>query len=93
MVQARTEGLLQPDLTVWFDLDPAVAAERLATARVPDKFESQPIDFFAAVRQGYARRLAEAPERFARIDAGQSRDAVGAQVAEVVRGFLQRVSA
>ncbi|MFM8823649.1 MAG: dTMP kinase, partial [Limnohabitans sp.] len=42
--------LRQPDLTIWFDLDPAVAAQRLSTARVPDKFESQPQSFFQAVR-------------------------------------------
>jgi dTMP kinase len=44
MVQRLPEGgLRQPDLTVWFDLDPTIAAQRLASARVPDKFESQPL--------------------------------------------------
>ena len=36
------DGVLQPDLTIWFDLPAAVAAQRLAGARAPDKFESQP---------------------------------------------------
>lgn len=43
MVQAvdaiPAPALRQPDLTVWFDLPPAVAAARLAGARLPDKFE------------------------------------------------------
>jgi dTMP kinase len=90
MVQALPNGTLrQPDLTVWFDLDPLIAAERLASARVPDKFESQPADFFAAVRAGYARRQADMPNRFARIDAAQSIDAVGADVSRVVIDWLQ----
>jgi dTMP kinase len=90
MVQALPDGALrQPDLTVWFDLDPLIAAERLVSARMPDKFESQPVDFFAAVRAGYARRQAEMPERFARIDAAQTREAVGADVARVVTPCLQ----
>jgi len=94
MVQQTPVGVLrQPELTVWFDLDPAIAAERLASARVPDKFESQPADFFAAVRAGYARRLAEMPERFARIDAAQSREAVGADVVRAVQTWLQKVGA
>ena len=94
MVQQTPVGVLrQPELTVWFDLDPAIAAERLASARVPDKFESQPTDFFAAVRAGYARRLAEMPERFARIDAAQSREAVGADVVRAVQTWLQKVGA
>ena len=94
MVQALPDGSLrQPDLTVWFDLDPLIAAERLASARVPDKFESQPADFFAAVRAGYARRQAEMPNRFARIDAAQTIEAVGADVSRIVRDWLQRIAA
>ena len=69
-------GLRQPDLTVWFDLDPAVAAQRLAGARVPDKFESQPQDFFARVAGGYGARAAADPGRFLRVDADQPREAV-----------------
>ena len=68
--------LRQPFVTVWFDLDPAVAAQRLAGARVPDKFESQPQAFFARVASGYAARAAADPDRFLRIDADQPREAV-----------------
>ena len=94
MVQALPDGALrQPELTVWFDLDPQIAAQRLASARVPDKFESQPADFFAAVRAGYAKRQAENPSRFARIDAAQSMDAVGADVGRVVTDWLKKVAA
>ena len=84
--------LREPDLTIWFDLPAAVAAERLAAARVPDKFEAQPEAFFAAVAAGYARRCAEAPQRFARIDAHQSREAVWQQVHDVLRhrGYLSQ---
>jgi dTMP kinase len=69
-------ALRQPDVTVWFDLDPAVAAQRLAGARVPDKFESQPQAFFARVASGYAARAAADPGRFLRVQADQSREAV-----------------
>lgn len=84
-------SLRQPDLTIWFDLPAVVAAARLADARVPDKFEAQPGAFFAAVAAGYARRAAEAPRRFARIDANLSREAVWQQVEEVLqaKGWLQ----
>lgn len=91
MVQALPDGRLrQPELTVWFDLDPKIAAQRLASARVPDKFESQPADFFGAVRAGYAKRQAEMPDRFARIDAAQSKEAVGMEVSLVVNEWLKR---
>jgi dTMP kinase len=91
MVQGLPQGgLRQPDLTVWFDLDPAIAAERLASARVPDKFESQPADFFAAVRAGYARRASEMPQRFARIDAAKTREAVALDVARRMNDWLDK---
>jgi dTMP kinase len=80
----------EPDLTVWFDLAPDVAAQRLSTARVPDRFESQPAEFFARVARGYADRAAAAPQRFARIDAAQERHKVWQQLTSVFvrRGWL-----
>jgi len=89
MVQGRADDsapLRQPDLTVLFELDPAIAAQRLAGARVPDKFESQPQTFFEQVHAGYQRRVLENPGRFARIDAAQTRDTVWAAVREAVAG-------
>jgi dTMP kinase len=80
-----TLGVRQPDLTVWFDVPPAVAAQRLAAARTPDKFESQSTEFFERVVAGYAQRAAQQPQRFARIDGNQAIDAVRAQVMAVVR--------
>jgi len=82
--------LREPDLTLWFDLDPAIAAQRLASARVPDKFEAQPVEFFRRVAAGYAQRLADAPQRFARIQADQLIDAVWQDVLMAVqqRGWL-----
>lgn len=80
----------EPDLTVWFDLAPEVAAQRLVGARVPDRFESQPVEFFRRVVQGYAQRAAAAPHRFARIDAAQERHRVWQQLTSVLvrKGWL-----
>ncbi len=80
----------QPDLTIWFDLPPEVAAQRLAGARVPDKFEAQPVEFFRQVAAGYQQRMDETPSRFAKINAHQGREAVWADVFAAVkaRGFL-----
>ena len=88
-VQAASEGsdapLLQPDLTLWFDLAPAEAARRLAQARAPDRFEARGEAFFARVRHGYASRALAAPQRFAQIDAGAQREQVWLQVEDAVR--------
>ncbi|SDY65825.1 dTMP kinase [Variovorax sp. YR266] len=88
--EAGRATLLQPHITLWFDLAPEIAAQRLAGARVPDKFEAQPVEFFSRVAQGYAARAAADAKRFVRIDASQSRDQVWQQVetALVARGVL-----
>jgi dTMP kinase len=86
--------LIQPDLTIWFDIPPEIAAERLAGARVPDKFEAQPVEFFRQVAAGYQKRMDENPARFAKINANQSREAVWADVLQAVesKGFLKSSS-
>jgi dTMP kinase len=83
-VLAQLEGWVQqgrqPDLTLWFDLPPQMAAERRAAVRVPDRFEQQDAAFFSRVRDGYARRMAQAPQRFVRLNAAAERSAVWAQI-------------
>jgi dTMP kinase len=87
-VLAQLEGWVQqgrqPDLTFWFDLPPQVAAERRAAARAPDRFEQQDTAFFSRVRQGYAQRMAQAPERFVRLDADHEREAVWSQIEQAL---------
>ncbi len=83
-------SIRQPDMTVWFDVSPEVAAERLSGTRVPDKFEAQPLEFFRKVVAGYAQRAAQFPQRFVRIDASKERHKVWQQItsAMVRRGWL-----
>lgn len=87
---ADVDMMREPDLTIWFDLPAEVAAERLAGARLPDRFEAQPLEFFTRVAGGYARRAEQALERFARIDANASRHQVWRQITQVLvsRGWL-----
>lgn len=74
----------QPDLTLWFDLPAALAAERRGAARAPDRFETQDESFFHRVRSAYAERAVAAPGRFAVIDAVGPRDEVWARVEQAV---------
>jgi len=74
----------EPDLTIWFDLDPAAAAERRAAVRAPDRFEQQDTAFFERVRAGYARRMMAAPQRFVHLDAAPAPAEVWAQLEAAV---------
>ncbi|MBI3383294.1 MAG: dTMP kinase [Aquabacterium sp.] len=78
------EGL-QPDLTLLFDLPPVVAAERLSTARQPDRFEAQDQAFFERVRGAYLARQQAQPARFALIQADQTQADVAAQIQSELR--------
>ena len=85
-VQMEQGGaLMQPALTLWFDLPAQVAAQRLSGARVPEKFEAQPQAFFENVIAGYARRAGLEPQRFARIHADQTPEGVRAEVLAALR--------
>jgi len=84
-MDAQGRAVRQPDLTLWFDLPPATAAQRLAQARSPDKFESQGVDFFTRVADGYAIRARDFPARFCRIQADRERPVVWADVQQAVR--------
>jgi dTMP kinase len=72
--------LLQPDLTLLFDVPLDVARARLDATRTLDKFEQEQADFFEKVRNEYLRRAAQFPGRIAVIDSTQSIDAVRADL-------------
>jgi dTMP kinase len=95
-VQTQSDGdaILQPDCTLWFDLPAEMAAARLAIARQADRFEGQALEFFQRVAAAYAERAAADSDRFTRIDAALSRDAVAAAVRDalVARGWLRPMS-
>lgn len=65
------QGGLQPDLTLLFDVPVEVSLQRLATARSPDKFESEDTAFFKRIRDTYLRRAEHFPYRFRIIDSNQ----------------------
>jgi len=72
-VQAYPDGsLLEPNLTILFDLPGEIAEARRSKVREPDKFEQMNLDFFEKVRQEYLRRASENPGRFHIVDATKS---------------------
>ena len=79
-VQTGPAGLRQPDLTLWFDLAPALAAQRRTAARAADRLERENLAFFERVRQAYADRAQAAAPRFARIQADAPREQVWQQL-------------
>jgi dTMP kinase len=80
-VQGRHDGsILQPNLTILFDLPGEIAEARRSKVRAPDKFEKMNLDFFDKVRQEYLRRANENPQRFHLVDATKTPDAIWSEL-------------
>lgn len=80
---------LSPDLTLLLDMPKEAASQRLASRlsdrqEQRDRFEQEQDDFFQAVREAYLARAAEAPKRFAVIDAQHSLNDVQAQIEQAL---------
>jgi dTMP kinase len=81
-------GGLEPDLTLWLDLDPETAVRRAlartGSARGEDesRMEREAGDFRERVRQGYRELWQANPERIRRIDASGTVDEVQAAIVE-----------
>jgi dTMP kinase len=75
---------LQPDLTLLFDVPPEIAAQRLVQTRAADRFESEQLEFFAAVRQHYLARAAAHPGRFFVVDSTARPNVIRGQLNELM---------
>src|SRR5208282_6231174 len=68
-LEHRVQGDLEPDLTLYFDIAPAVARQRMTAIKQPDRFEQEQDQFFQHVRDAYLLRVRNAPQRIHIIDA------------------------
>ncbi|MFQ3293330.1 MAG: dTMP kinase [Halobacteriales archaeon] len=75
---------IDPDLTIYLDLDPDTAAQRSDAA---NKFERE--RYLAAVRDNYERLIENEPQRFLKVDATQPPEVVLEKVEEVFEEVLQ----
>lgn len=83
-VQGRPTGLLQPDLTLLFDVPLAVSRARLANGRELDRFEREQDAFFERVRSAYHARAAASQGRLRIIDADRPLAAIQAELAAIL---------
>jgi dTMP kinase len=72
LLEGWVQGLLQPDLTILFDVPVEVGRQRTAGSREADRFERERGEFFERVRSGYLERAKENAARFVVIDASGS---------------------
>lgn len=79
---------LRPDLTLVFDLDPALGLARAKGRGAVNRFEAETLAFMARVRQAYLDRAAAQPARYAVIDATPAQAQVSLDVEQVLAARL-----
>jgi dTMP kinase len=79
---------LQPQITFLFDAPVAVALQRVQKRGQPDRIESETLEFFQRVREGYLARASLFPERFHIIDATVSLEEVQKQIKKILDKFI-----
>lgn len=77
-----------PQLTLLFDLPPALGLARARSRGDANRFEAEAMGFQQRVRAAYLQRAAAAPERYALIDASAPLADVQAAIAEVLEQRL-----
>lgn len=79
-------GSLQPDLTLWLDLDPKVGLTRTDKRGnvAESRFESMDVSFHQKLRDGFAGLAQKHPARIQRINAEVSADAVHSAIIEIL---------
>jgi dTMP kinase len=87
-LNVRATGGVLPDLTLLFDLDPAVGFRRIGRRR-RDHFERQALAFHRRVRRGYLEIQRAEPKRVRIVDAARPPAAVAADVQAIVGEYLR----
>ena len=85
-LESWVQGSLQPDLSLYLDLDLDIAQTRIAD-REKDRMEEEQREFFVRVREGYLAR-AEKFERIVTINAGRPLAVVQADVCSAITHFI-----
>jgi dTMP kinase len=88
LLEGLVQGDLRPDLTLLLDIPVVEGLARARGRSAPDRFESEAVRFFEAVRAEYLDIAAREPERVRVIDAHADADTVAALLHAELRPFL-----
>lgn len=87
-LETLVQGELRPDLTIVLDIDVETGLQRAGSRSSPDRFESEAVEFFERVREGYRQRVAANPAVYAVINAGQPLADVQQDIQQVLDRLL-----
>ena len=79
--------LLSPDLTFYMDISAELSRERISDREL-DRMESESIDFFKKVREGYLQIAQDNPERVVVLDANKTIDELHESIKKIISNKL-----
>ena len=90
LLRFATRGV-SPDLTIFFEMDveQALARRRTGGGEV-NRLDTETLDFYKRVREGYGALIAQSPARWLVIDAAGSPDEVTARMIDAVQSRVMR---
>lgn len=88
-LENAVQGELRPDLTLVFDVPVDIGMQRARQRGELDRFESERMDFFERVRQGYRQRAQACPDRYRILDAALPLQHVQAELLTIVDDWLR----
>jgi dTMP kinase len=92
-LESWTQGLVQPDMTLYFDIPAELGQQRVSAIKARDRFEQERLDFHQRVREAYLMRARQFPRRVQVIDACQPVDVVRAAAERLLSNLLETGSA
>lgn len=91
-INAFAVGGTLPDLTLLLDMEASAAYERIkASGRHLDRIESQPLEFFEKVRQGYVDLAQQEPERVRLLNAADTPEVLHERIWNIVAPLCHAV--
>ncbi len=79
---------LMPDLTFFMDISPEESLFRRTSAAVPDRIESEKIEFHHKVYQGYLDLCLKFPKRIHKINALGNADYIHNEIIDIIINFI-----
>ncbi|GGP27303.1 dTMP kinase [Silvimonas amylolytica] len=92
-VQDRGGEMIQPDLTLLFDVPPEVSQARIAKSRELDRFEREAASFHERVRNAYLERARAAPHRFRIVNAARPIEVIQQELHVLLSGWAHETLA
>jgi dTMP kinase len=88
-LEELVQGSIRPDHVILLDVPVETGMQRARKRGELDRFEQEAVAFFERVRNTYLQRAGQSPDRYHRIDAGQTLDKVSDDVASLINDLVR----